>query len=521
LLHCTVTGVIDVPRRKHTEAMEGLLIPPVGGATVRMYRTGHGDCFLLAFAGHSIEQPVYVLIDCGFKFGSPQKIKPPTDINRIITDLLVSTGGRLDVAVITHEHQDHVNGITAAAFREFSIGQLWFAWTEDPSDPLAIELRRKHKDTLLGLLHAQKRTSSLQIHSALVSNLLELTDGENDLALNPTSQPGLVLAASPTNKESMKVWRDKADEIRYLLPHESTPLPKAKDVRVFVLGPPYDAKKISDEDPIGSEAFVRRMIASVASNPGASDPNSIDVPFDPRFSVPWSNPDNIEFFLKRYDSKSTNPVHDNQSNSDQIPDNALFRRIDHDWLGVSDELALSLSSGVNNTSLVLAFELGRQGKVLLFVADAQRGSWRSWADSEFKVGSQTVSTRSLLERTVLYKVGHHGSHNGTLHGEVSDSYPNLSWMGHGKYGQEFTAMITAVPAWAQNQPGWHHPFPPIKAALLKKAAGRVLQTDAGFDEVLANRPEGTDLQAWKAFVKRTQFHELYFDVRIESDKEDG
>ncbi len=42
------------------------LIPPKDGATVRMYRTGHGDCFLLAFAGKTQDKPAYVLIDCGY-----------------------------------------------------------------------------------------------------------------------------------------------------------------------------------------------------------------------------------------------------------------------------------------------------------------------------------------------------------------------------------------------------------------------------------------------------------------------
>ena len=54
------------------------LIPPANGATVRMYRTGHGDCFLLAFAGQTEDKPVYVLIDCGYKPGSPAYIHTPS-----------------------------------------------------------------------------------------------------------------------------------------------------------------------------------------------------------------------------------------------------------------------------------------------------------------------------------------------------------------------------------------------------------------------------------------------------------
>jgi hypothetical protein len=50
------------------------LLAPENGVTVRMYRTGHGDCFLLAFAGEAADKPAYVLIDCGYKPGSPQHI---------------------------------------------------------------------------------------------------------------------------------------------------------------------------------------------------------------------------------------------------------------------------------------------------------------------------------------------------------------------------------------------------------------------------------------------------------------
>jgi beta-lactamase superfamily II metal-dependent hydrolase len=82
-----------------------------------------------------------------------------------------------------------------------------------------------------------------------------------------------------------------------------------------------------------------------------------------------------------------------------------WQRIDHDWLLSVAQLGLQLDSATKNTSLVLAFELGDHGPVLLFAADAQIGSWKSWLTlTEFNVAD-------LLRRTVYYKVGHHGSHN--------------------------------------------------------------------------------------------------------------
>src|SRR5690349_6010555 len=98
----------------HDAGAADRLMPPEGGAIVRFYRIGHGDCFLIAFASKTKDQPVYVLIDCGYKPGSPGKIDPPTSVDDIVANLKAATGGHVDVAVITHEHQDHVNGISAA-----------------------------------------------------------------------------------------------------------------------------------------------------------------------------------------------------------------------------------------------------------------------------------------------------------------------------------------------------------------------------------------------------------------------
>ena len=128
------------------------LYAPDGGATVRFYRIGHGDCFLIAFASDSPKNPVYVLIDCGYKPGSPGKLKEPTRSAEIWENIRSATGGHIDVAVITHEHQDHVNGITVKNLGDITIGETWLAWTENPEDDLANHLRKIYRDKLVGLV---------------------------------------------------------------------------------------------------------------------------------------------------------------------------------------------------------------------------------------------------------------------------------------------------------------------------------------------------------------------------------
>ena len=108
-----------------------LLEAPTDGVTIRMYRQGHGDCFLLAFPREGGGDPVFVLIDCGYKPGS-QAFLHKKPIGDIVEHLAESTtDNRLDLAVITHEHQDHVNGIWKKKdpyFKDFTIEEAWFAW---------------------------------------------------------------------------------------------------------------------------------------------------------------------------------------------------------------------------------------------------------------------------------------------------------------------------------------------------------------------------------------------------------
>jgi hypothetical protein len=86
-------------------------------------------------------------------------------------------------------------------------------------------------------------------------------------------------------------------------------------------------------------------------------------------------------------------------------------------------------------------------------------------------------------------------------------------MGDGEYGVEFTAMITAVRAWAQQpQVQWDHPLKSTKDALLKKACGRVFQTDTDFAKM--TRYPRTPERDWENFQSRASGNELYFEYVV-------
>jgi hypothetical protein len=171
-----------------------------------------------------------------------------------------------------------------------------------------------------------------------------------------------------------------------------------------------------------------------------------------------------------------------------------WRRVDYDWLGVAEIFALQADSLTNNTSLVLAFELPEKAqstskkkkdasnevdrKVLLFVADAQVGNWLSWEDiPAWRPVGDAEPTQSkpdigdLLARTVLYKVGHHGSHNATLKAK------GLERMTRRK---ELTAMVPVSIPVAHEIKDWRRmPFTPMLDDLAQRTEGRVIFPNPG------------------------------------------
>src|SRR5262245_59616483 len=84
-------------------------------ARIRMYRVGLGDCFLLTF--YTGPAPRHMLIDCGMFKGSRLKSSAvDRDMqSNVVTDIAKDSGGKLGVAVITHEHMDHVSIVNSAS----------------------------------------------------------------------------------------------------------------------------------------------------------------------------------------------------------------------------------------------------------------------------------------------------------------------------------------------------------------------------------------------------------------------
>jgi hypothetical protein len=531
---------------------------PSSGVKIRMYRQGHGDCFLLAFPPQSrrSSRPVFMLIDCGLKPKS--EVKRTNKIDKVIADIADATGNKIDIVVVTHEHQDHVNGFLAKAssgnrkaFDPIEIGTVWLAWTEDGKDRFANKLRDRFNDTLLGLARAHMRLAAVDPGSEKLSrieDLLNLEVGQdgagaafaNEFQITSDQNPHLTYADQMalaikgiTNKKALKYLRDKAEHKPLFLRPDRGPysIPRVKGTKVYAFGPPRDEELLLSLNPTGKEEFKLHgrnrpfaldgpslsFFSAVSEENGSANGS----PFSPKYCLPEDDvltlpappPDPVppppgapplpaptvqEHYRRLYGGTIPDPMDE-------------WRRIDGEWLDQSDVLALRLNSEVNNTSLVLAIELPSTRKVLLFTGDAQRGSWISWKDLEWEENEKKTTAKDLLARTVLYKVGHHGSHNATLDGSPDDEHPNLSWMARGTFQDDFVAMIPANTKWALGKPRpWKHPLKAIEEALHKKAEGRVFRSD--IDKL--KRPSNVPTHRWQSFRSRVQEESLYFEYTV-------
>ncbi|HEX9006092.1 MAG TPA: MBL fold metallo-hydrolase, partial [Bacteroidota bacterium] len=121
--------------------------------SIRMYRQGLGDCFLLTFPTSDPKRSYYMLIDCGVVMGHKKErngIVSPS-FKQLADDIKKTTGGTIDLLVVTHEHYDHVIGFgnadANAVFRTMTVKDVWFAWTENPDDADATGLKERLKKT--------------------------------------------------------------------------------------------------------------------------------------------------------------------------------------------------------------------------------------------------------------------------------------------------------------------------------------------------------------------------------------
>jgi hypothetical protein len=447
---------------------------------VRMYRTGLGDCFLLMFPGKN-DKPFHMLVDCGSFFQTPNEKQ---NLRDVAMDIQSTTGGTVDVLVGTHEHYDHMIGFKHAKdiFAGMTIKEVWLSWIEQPGNPRAAWLRAIEEKLKLGLQLALRQAMASPDFAADATGLQNLLQfGGNPLAADYSDQLGEV-----------KRWlrEDLTTKVKYLEPHGEA-IELVPGVRVFPLGPPI------------KEAFIRQMNAS-KQNPETyhSGFSFSSVPAfnslgDSTANLP-AKPESASELVKPFERhwliataagpRWRTPVRPEEQAYGRMQGQAFFaerygftkgdseawRRIDNNWLAEAENLAIQLDSLTNNSSLALAIEVGSARRVILMAADAQVGNWLSWHEGTWTANGDngatlTVTAEDLLRRTVLYKVGHHGSHNATL------KQKGLEMM----TSEDLVAMIPVDQSFANNVKNWKMPYPELLADITRRTKGRVIRADHG------------------------------------------
>jgi hypothetical protein len=457
---------------------------------VRMFRQGLGDCFLLSFPGQA--KQTHVLIDCGVLMGTTDSTPRMMSVAQSIRE---TTGGQIDALVVTHQHWDHVSGFLQAqqTFEKFFFKEVWLAWTEDPADELARNLGERKKLAFQAVTAAARHLADQSAFGAgrvaqRLTALLDFYGERSDIGRRTTSQAMEWIRAR------------KGTRLRYFQPgSEPVTLPDVPNVQVFVLGPSRDPLMLRKNNPSRKASEVYELAGLEGSEAGfmaavnafGVDQSNARQPFDKWFQINETEAWETDWFVDHYGFEN--------EGSDG------WRRIEKDWLGIASQLALQLDSHTNNTSLVLAFELSPSGRVLLFPGDAQVGNWLSWAGREWQVQEgekiRIVTTRDLLARTVLYKVGHHGSHNATLRDQ------GLELMS----SRELTAMLPISRLTAKKK-NWNMPFPGLYTRLLEKTNGRILDLETGLPEQPYNGASDTE---WERFLSRTKVHPEWLEYSVD------
>ena len=474
-----------MPQRKRAKTTA---VAAKQSVTVRMYNQGFGDCFLITLQGDD-GKPRYMLIDCGVHHQYPDR---ETKMQMVASDIAKKTGQHLDVVAITHEHTDHLYGFKYARdiFEKITVENLWLAWTENPDDTIAKELKqtvRKGVEELkasIGMLAPVNESFAFALQSLLDFEILPATGTTSELEY--------------LRKHSLRSPRRPED---YLQPGgKPLTIPGVKGVNIYVLGPPRcvsDIKTLTRENEMYPEFAALQNMAPFLSALGIKSEVMQEENLRYRVSCPFAKSFEIDskrasknreygrFFREFYGFSNTDPGQE-------------WQRIDNDWLAPASELALNINNLTNNTSLVLALELTETEphKVLLFAGDAQVGNWLSWQQVEFYLDEEKkkiVKGAELLNKTIVYKVGHHGSRNATLREKGLEMMDDT----------DLVAMLPVDEDWAKIKMRWEHPATNLLARLKEKSKNRVLRTDKIKDlPGDLNMPHGYSQNEWKSFLDR-------------------
>lgn len=379
-------------------------------AFLRTYQVGFGDCFLFSIL-YSDSSERHILFDFGTT-ELPKYLQTQEGIwmSKIAKSIKDRCKGNLDVVVATHRHADHISGFSVNK-KGIGSGKIIAdcnpklvvqPWTENPKLPIDA----KKSDTELTNENDVKNFSahtyalSLKnmqlISEAIVKEVRNLGNSRRYKQVIGTSlqeQIEFIGIDNISNQSAVKnlgTMGKKRVYINYGFDLNSEIKDILPNVKVKVLGPPTieqfekvqsQASKNKDEfwqlqalskNFWGMQATTSELTTKLLDGEEKLFPNAL--------AYNDSVPSHDRWFVRQ------------------------LRKIrGEQLLGI----ATTMDNAMNNTSLILLFEIG--DKKFLFPGDAQI---ENWSYCLFEAEDKAKNLK-LLEDTFLYKVGHHGSLNAT------------------------------------------------------------------------------------------------------------
>jgi hypothetical protein len=332
-----------------------------------------------------------MLIDFG-STGRPEDA-PKDLLMQVAEDIREYCEKKIHIIVATHRHQDHISGFTTSdnaekespgdIIRSCNPDVVIMPWTEDPDAPT--DARHATKVKGQGLVPFAKTLTDMQAVAASVAR----EEKHLRFGLNPKLGGQLAFLGEDNLKNLLAVKNllemGKAGRALFVR-FQDEPLnldAVLPGVVVRVLGPP----DLTQSDEITSmrskdaaQFWMLQAAAGRPTSPKEAEGNNNYLFQSPAALgnaapvAPHLAPPHTRWFIRRMNS---------------VRGTQLL------------ELVRVLDSVLNNTSIILLFEVG--GRKLLFPGDAQIENW-NYALSKPEVVE-------MLTDVDVYKVGHHGSRN--------------------------------------------------------------------------------------------------------------
>ena len=441
----------------------------------RMYNTGSvGDCHLLLFEKAG-QVTFKMMIDCGGWSTNSELISP------VVEDIKTTCGGVIDLLIVTHQHLDHVSGFNQAkpVFDQITVKNVWMSWIENQADDIAKILKTKYGKTLAHIKeNADRAVKELDIDSKTLPSIrglgarmnakrMKMQDTQKLIRFEMGFEAGKTIrkGARPTNDMAMEYVRAKG-EIEYRTPGEVIKgIPGTEGIKFFILGPPRDEDMKYFKIPTDDEEMYKNAMKA------AADKSARKKKKESILDTGVQLEENVSPFTSQYYVSDGEKRKFNQRyNSEEY----VWRQIETDWLETAASIAMRATRLTNNTSLAMALEFEDSGRVVLLPGDAQSGNWMGWHKTDVSESLRInggKTTEQLLNNTVFYKVGHHGSHNGTA---------SRSGFDHVN-GPDVVAMMPLAQDEVPEEWGGAENFPAkgLYGVLITKTRGRLIRTDEG------------------------------------------